>query len=242
MTFLESLLTWANLPFMVALTTTVAFALIQATGVMGMFGADADGGGDSGGQADHDLGGGDASDHDVGGADHDAAGHRGAALGTTGVGRLPTTIIWQTFAMSFGMSGVVANTGVLLATGLLPVTALAVSLPAALVGGFATTTLVARLLRKVLKPSAKAAGRRDLVGLPGVVVSEKVDEEFGEVRLRAQHGDFVQVACRVFPGDAPIAHHEAVVVAKYDPDHDVLFVAPVAAEPGERPEQSRLRA
>jgi uncharacterized membrane protein YqiK len=79
----------------------------------------------------------------------------------------------------------------------------------------------------------EASGRRDLVGLPGVVVTGQVDEHFGEVRVKLLEGDFAQVSCRVLPGEKPIGKDEPVVFVKYDREDDRLYVAPLPPEPTE---------
>lgn len=253
MAFLQTLLTWANLPFTAALGIVLVFAALQVTGVLGLLAGEGEADGDADADVDaeadvgldaHVDGGGDHDvesdvDHDVAGehdADHDADGHgqRGfSILGSVGVGRLPTSIVWQTFAMSFGMLGVVANSIVWMTTGVLPVGALAISLPAGFFGGYALTALIARTLARVVKPPQEAPGRRDLVGLTGVVVSGQIDEQFGEVRVKASHGEFVQVPCRLLPGERPVGHHENVVIVNYDKATDRLYVAPVSAESAE---------
>src|SRR4051812_19990507 len=115
MGFLESLIAWANLPFTAAIATVLTFALLQASGLLGLVAgdadhdadtdleadADADGDLDADGDVDHDV----DSDHDV--DDVDAKSAVWGLLATVGVGRLPTSIIWQTFAMTFGMTGIV---------------------------------------------------------------------------------------------------------------------------------------
>jgi hypothetical protein len=274
MSFLESLLTWANVPFTAAMATVLSFAALQASGVLGLLagsdadhaggdhdlsgdvdghadlhadvdgdaGGDADGGGDADSDVDADAdASGDHVAHDAGGNDADHAGGRvghaghyidGGLLANVGVGKVPTSLIWQTFAMAFGILGVAANSVVLIATGHLPTPALALSLPVAVVGGYGITAAVTRLVARIATVQ-EASGRRDLVGLPGVVVTGQVDENFGEVRVKLLEGDFAQVSCRVLPGEKPIGKDEPVVVVKYDREDDRLYVAPLPPEPTE---------
>jgi membrane protein implicated in regulation of membrane protease activity len=146
------------------------------------------------------------------------------------VGRIPTSIIWQSFLMMFGLIGVVVNTIVLGTAGRLPAAALVLSFPAAVVGGLLCTAAIARTVVKVVKPGREAPGKRHLIGCSGTVVSGQVDEEFGEIRVRAPHGEQVNVYCAVRAGARPIAHHSEVVVVEYDRDRDRLIVAPLGLE------------
>jgi hypothetical protein len=227
MSFIESLLSWANLPFSASIATVLTFAALQASGLLGLLG-----GGEGDHDADMDLDADADVDHDI---DHDAdhGQHSTGILATVGVGRLPTTIVWQTFAMSFGLAGIVTNSFVLMTTHHLPVAALLLSVPLALAGGFALTAAIARMVATVVKPPSEATSRRDLVGLPGVVVSGQVDEHFGEIRVKVFQGDYVQVPCRVLPGETAIEHHQSIVIVKYDRVEDRLYVAPNPADSSE---------
>lgn len=228
MGFLESLIAWANLPFTAAIATVVGFSLLQASGLLGLLaGGDADHGADS----DHAIDG--EHDHD---ADHaDAKGAVSGLLSTVGVGNVPTTIIWQTFAMTFGMTGVVTNTLVFGVSKDLSAAALLLSVPVALIGGFSLTSLIAKALAKVVKPPQEAPGKRHLVGLVGVVVSGKVDEEFGEIRVKGPHGELVQLPCRVMPGEKPLSNQDLVVIASYDRERDCIYVMPANGDSSGQP-------
>ena len=231
MGFLESLIAWANLPFTAAIATVVTFALLQASGLLGLLaGGEVDHDADSDFDGDVDTDGDLDADHDINGdhnADHaDAKSAASGLLATVGVGKLPTSIIWQTFAMTFGMTGVVTNTLVFGVSKDLSAGALLLSLPVALVGGFGFTSLIAKALTKMVKPPQEAPGKRHLVGLVGVVVSGKVDEEFGEVRVKGPHGELVQLHCRVMPGEKALANQAQVVIVSYDRERDCIYVMP----------------
>jgi len=253
MSFFDTLLTWADLPFTTAMATVLTFAALQASGVLGLVAGgesdhDADAGGDAHADVDADASGDHDVDHDV---DHDTdhEGERGSTRGdsaqaatgllaTVGIGRLPTSIVWQTFAMSFGMVGALTNGVIWMTTQRLEPAALIISMPVALVGGYALTAGLVKAMMKLIKPPREASGRRDLVGLPGVVVSGQVDDQFGEVRVKLSGGDFVQVPCRVMSGEKSIGHHESIVIIKYDRADDRIYVAPVSTETNESPSRS----
>ncbi len=250
MSFVSSLLAWANVPFTVALGVAVGFALLQMTGLLGLLAgggehdADADTDVDGGHEADHDVDGHDAdhdadADHDHD-ADHDDEGHGLGAqlLSGLGVGRVPLSIIWQTYAIVFGFSGVAANTLYLGSTGALPLVTLAWTLPGAAVVGYVATRVLARAIGRVISdPRQEATSRRQLVGHSGVVISSKIDAEFGEVRIKDKTGHTVRIICRT-RGEGAIPEGREVVVVDYDREGDRLYVAPLD-EDDEPPRERR---
>ena len=64
------------------------------------------------------------------------------------------------------------------------------------------------------------------VGQIGVVISSKVDEEFGEVRIRDKTGHDLRVICKLNKGNknAPVEHSRVVVV---DYEKGDLLVEPL---------------
>jgi membrane protein implicated in regulation of membrane protease activity len=241
--FLSSLLAWANAPFTVALGVAVTFALLQMTGLLGLLA----GGGDHEGDHDHDV---DADadadadhDHDVD-HDHDAedhgVGHQ--LLGSLGVGRVPLSIIWQTYAVAFAFAGLAANAFYLGHYGAVPLVTLTWTVPSALVFGYAVTRLLSgALARVVADPKQEATTRKQLVGHSGVVISSKVSGEFGEVRLRDKTGHVVRIICRTREGEAEIPEGREVVIVDYDAQREHLFVAPLDDD-SEALADKRLRA
>ncbi len=272
MSFLSSLLAWANAPFTVALGVAVGFAFMQMSGLLGLIAcgghsdgdhdldhdvdggheADHDGGHEVDAHADHD--GGHDGDHDGGhDADHDAdhdhdhdqeqqashspgVGHQ--ILAGLGVGKVPLTIVWQTFAVTFGFAGIAVNTVYLDRVGALPPVAIAWAFPAALVFAYAVTRGVSRVLgRVVADPKQEATSRRQLVGRTGVVISSKIDGEFGEVRVQDKTGYVVRIICQTRDEKQRIPEGREVVFVDYDRDRDRLYVAPLD-EDEEPPEAS----
>ena len=70
------------------------------------------------------------------------------------------------------------------------------------------------------------SGRAQLVGQIGVVISSRVDQHFGEVRIRDKTGHDVRVICKLSRASAdPASEHENVVVVDYDEERGDLFVA-----------------
>jgi membrane protein implicated in regulation of membrane protease activity len=216
MVVLLSWLAWANVPFLSVLAIAVLFAALQATGIIGVLaGGDHDG--------DHDA---DAdSDADADGDSDADAEHEGFSVaGLLGVGRVPLTFVMQSFAITLGITGLSAH---MLAYGFVapPARALLWSLPVSLTVAFTLTSLVARAAAKIFSSEGQEASRRaQLVGSSGVVISSKVDREFGEVRLSAPGGVTIRVIVTT-EDDTPIAEGREIVVTDYDRDRDRLIVS-----------------
>jgi hypothetical protein len=234
---LQSLFVWANLPYAIAFTVAVLFALLQMTGILGLLM-----GGDHEGDHDHDV---DAdADHDVDAdADHEGLGDK--ILFDLGVGRVPFSLVWQTFAMAFGVAGLAANALYLGRGGALSTGTLAWTIPLALLFAYGATRVTSRLLGRVIaNPDQEATSRQGLVGATGVVISTRINDEFGEVRVKDRTGHFVHVICRTREGEPPIPAGREIVIVEYNPDNGRLIAAPlddddspparIAAPAGER--------
>ena len=215
MSFVASLFAWGNAIYTFALATTLGFALLEMSGVLGwLAGADGD---DSESESDHDV---DAdADHDVDvDGDHDAddGDDDGAARGilaTLGGGRVPFSMIWQTFGMTFGLTGLALNTIVLAYFGAVPVWSLLWTLPLALVVGFFVTRFVGGGLARILAHDAtQASSRHDLVGRPAIVISSQLSTQFGEVRIRDK-ASHVRVVCKLMSGP-PVSEGAEVVIVE----------------------------
>lgn len=243
MSFLSSLLAWANAPFTVALGVTLGFALLQMTGLLGVLAGgdhegDHDADADVDADADHDV----DADHDAD-ADHEADGddadHEGegqsfgqALLAGLGVGKVPFSIIWQTFGITFAATGILANVVYQASRGALPAVTLAWTVPSALVMGYVVTRVFARALGRVVSdPKQEATSRAQLIGSSGVVISSKVNAEFGEVRVKDKTGHTVRLICQTREGI--IAEGKEVVIVEYDRDKGRIFVAPLDEALGE---------
>lgn len=258
MTFLSSLLTWANVPFVVAFGVAVTFVLLQVSGLLGLFA----GSGDHEGDADHEAGA--AGDHDAdagdtdtdtdtdadadqdGDADHDADADQDQSAGKEflagmGVGTMPLSIVWQSFAVCFALGGITANAVYFSRAGTLPTSALAISAPVALVFAYVATRLVSKVFGRLAPaPGKTSTSRKDLVGKAGIVISSKVSAEFGEVRVTDATGIVHRIICRVPPDDEPIAEGREVVFVEYDREKDLLFVAPLDPDAPRRKRKLRI--
>ena len=204
MSALAFFISLGNAPFTVALGVVAVFALLSSTGLLGILAGggamdhDVDAGADAGGDADADA---------DGDADHSAEGHDGdghdrslasAVLSPLGFGTIPISVIWQTFAFAFALAGFAMNYRYLGTEGGPPLHSLLWTVPGAFFAGCAASALVTRLLAPVLSSKAQeATSRSQLIGQIGVVISSKVDREFGEVRIRDKSGHDVRVICRL---------------------------------------------
>jgi membrane protein implicated in regulation of membrane protease activity len=109
-----------------------------------------------------------------------------------------------------------------------PVYSLLWTSPGAFVGGCVAVTALTRWLGPVLSSKDQEATRRtQLIGQIGVVISSKVDHEFGEVRIRDRSGHDLRVVCKLAKesNGAP-TEHQSVVVVECD-EKGGLFVAPL---------------
>jgi membrane protein implicated in regulation of membrane protease activity len=229
------LIAWANAPFAIAAGVAALFALLQVTGVLGLIAGGGDGDADH--DVDHDVDADANVDHDVehdADADHDAeqeGADRGwgvAALAPLGVGKIPFSVIWQTYALAFALCGFLMNLHYLGGALRPPLVTLAWTLPSSMVVGYLAVALVAKFLGPVLSSKAQeATSRAQLVGQIGVVISSKVDHEFGEIRIRDKDGHDIRIVCKLPKGSTkPVAEHRSVVVVEVDDERGELFVEP----------------
>ncbi|MFI5300943.1 MAG: hypothetical protein ACHREM_22910 [Polyangiales bacterium] len=239
MSLLHYLLAWANAPFTVVLSVTLLFALVSATGLMGVLGG---GEGDADGHdVDHDVdaGGDHDVDHDAGGdGDHDADHEEDAQahgfgrmlFGPLGIGKVPFSLVWQIFAVTFGVAGLAINSRFWSQNVGVPRGALGVSMPVSLIVAYFVTMLVARVTAPLFaSKESEATSRGELVGLSAVVISSKVTREFGEIRIRDKSGHDLRVICKLAEGAREPNEQEQVVVVECE--DGVPRVAPAEDPP-----------
>ncbi len=230
MTALHYLFAWANAPFTVALGVTILFALLQASGLLGLLAGDAD---------DHDVDHEVDADHDVDhdadhDQDHDADGEDdqgiGAILfGPLGIGKIPFSLIWQAYAIVFAITGLAMNVPAS-ASGTVPLLTLAWTIPTSLIAGYGAVAALARVLGPLVSSKAQeATTRAELVGQIGTVISSRVSPEFGEVRVKDKSGHELRVICKLADGVRVASEHEQVVFVDYD-DEQGLRVSPLEEE------------
>jgi membrane protein implicated in regulation of membrane protease activity len=231
---------WANAPFAIAAGVAAVFALLQVTGLLGLI-AHAD---HADGEVDHDVDGaandavhGDAEANPDGDHEHDVERDVDRAWGTAalaplGFGKIPFSVIWQVYAFAFAVSGFAINLRYLGAAERPPLLTLAWTVPSSLLIGYVAVALVAKIVSPVLSSKAQeATSRAQLVGQIGVVISSKVDQEFGEIRIRDKDGHDVRIVCKLPQGSSKsVSEHQSVVVVEYDDAGGALLVEPLDEE------------
>jgi hypothetical protein len=204
---------WWNLPFLVMLGLCGAFFLLQAIGLLGASGDDAD--------ADHDV------DADV---DADAGGMTAAwheVLGFLGVGRVPFMVVWVTLFLFGGFTGIFVNRVLFVrADGnyhgwwLGPVSGVA------FVVGLAGVRLFSRLAARLVDVGGPgAATKQGLIGKIGVVASPILDARHGELRVQDDRGNELLLHACLPAGEAALAHGAKVVLVSFDEERQLYWAA-----------------
>lgn len=197
---LQFLTAWANAPFTVAFGIATGVALLQATGAMSLLVGDHEADADADADVDQDV----EADGDDGDGEHSFLEH-------LGVGRIPFSMIWQTGAIAFAITGWALNARWFQGGEPPPLTTLLWTIPTGLVAALASIAGAARILSPLFSPP-EATSRTALIGREGVVISSRVTPEFGEVRIRDDHGHDLRLICALAPGAPPIAEGGHVVV------------------------------
>ncbi len=224
MTALHFLFAWANAPFTFAAGVAILFALLQASGLLGLLAGDGDGGDhDADVDADHEV----DHDHDADADGDDDSGIGAILFGPLGIGKIPFSLIWQVYALVFATTGLLLNARVAFPDGSVPLITLAWTLPISLVTGYGAVALLARVLGPVLSSKAQeATSRAELVGQVAIVISRRVSHEFGEVRVKDKTGHDLRVVCKLADGMREPEEREQVVIVEYD-ETKGLVVAPM---------------
>lgn len=232
MSFLEWMSAWANVPFATAGSATLLFAAVQASGLLGLLaggGGDADAGADVDADADVDAEADADADGDADSDGDDAGGARGGVRAAGGgptwtggllaplaIGRVPVTLTAETFSMTFAVSGLVLN-AVWAHAAEVPLYTLAWTLPSAAVLGYAGAALVARIALPIVDDRRHAATTRgEMIGAIGVVISSRVTDAFGEVRVRDKSGHDVRIVVKLAERSRELAEREEAVIVDVD--------------------------
>lgn len=163
-------------------------------------------------------------------------------FGPMGLGRLPLSLMWQSFAIVFSLTGLTLNSHYA-ATGAVPMYTLAWALPASTALGYGFVALLAKLLGPVFSTKeVEATSRGQLVGQMGVVISSKVTSRFGEVRIHDRSGFDLRVVCKLSKNCREPKEHESVVFVDYDEPSGELYVAPLDEAQEPATPATRIRA
>lgn len=210
---------WWNLPFLVMLGLVAAYFGLQTLGIFeggADHEADVPAEHDADVEADHDL------DHDIDGA---------GLAGWFGLGRVPMMVIWLRLFIFMGFGGLFFNRVLFVKSGgHYPWWYFPISTLSSLAVGAAATRASARLVSKLVDVGGRGAtARRERPGSIGVVASARVDEGFGEVRVRDGRGNALIVHARVESRAAHPRQGEQVVLVDYDEKSGPYTVAPINA-------------
>jgi Protein of unknown function (DUF1449) len=199
-----------NLPYLVMLGLVAVFLVLQLLGLLG-------------GEEGHAEG----ESH---GALGDGAGHaaheveHGGVLGFFGVGRVPLMVVWVTFCLFAGFTGIAFNRWVFEGwRGQYPGWAFPVSLVFACVAGLVAMRLFSGLAARLVDTGGRGSTKKDeLAGQLGVVASAQLDARFGEVRVQDPRGNELLVHARLDAGDAAMKRGERVVLVDYDAERGLF--------------------
>ncbi len=224
--FLTFIMVWYNIPFTLAMVAFFGLSALQFMGLGHDHDADADADlhldvdHDMDIHLDHDL------DHDV---DHDVDGAVGwsGALQFLGVGHAPVTMILLVLLGSFAALGWLMNQ---LAFGLFAVYP-GWLLPLVMIISFAVSSLftsrIALFIGRMLPAfSSTATSLNRLVSRRGRVISQLVDEQYGQVKVRDPSGTAITVFATVDPDKPPISRDQEVLLVEYDTVKKLFIVVP----------------
>jgi len=216
---------WWNLPYLVMLGLVGVFFVLQTVGLVSHGGShehDHDVDHDHDVEHDHDL----DHHHDVD-HDHDAPGALGGLLAFLGLGRVPFMVVWLTLFIFAGFTGLLLNRILFVKTdGQYPAWSFPLSLLASLAVGVVATGVASRGVAKLVDVGGRGSARKkELAGRAGVVASPRVDDQFGEVRVRDGRGQEMIVHARVQPGEAPPRQGDHVVLLEFDEKSELFLVA-----------------
>ena len=213
MPWITTLNHWANLPFLVMLGLVLVFFALQ---VAGLFGGDHDADHDADHDVDHDH------DHDV---DHDGDSFFDAVMAFFGIGRVPFMVVWLTFFIFAGFTGLIVNRQILVRGSSYAWWLFVIVLAGAVIVGALAVSVAARLAGKLVDTGGKGStSKKELVGKIGEVASVRVDKAGGEIRVRHEDGDEHLVQGRTQGEDPPVPRGGKVVLVDYDADRDVFWV------------------
>jgi hypothetical protein len=222
---------WWNLPYMVMLGLVGVFFVLQ---MVGMFGGDHDA--DVDGDVDADVDADVDHDADVDGHDHDADADHDAeaggafgwntALSFFGVGRVPLMVVWVTFCIFGGFTGIFVNSSIFVHhAGVFPMWGFVASSGASIAVGLVAVRLFSRVAARFVDVGGHGSTKKhELSGKRGIVASPRLDQQFGEVRVRDARGNELLLHGRLPASEPALRRGEKVVLVDYDREHELFWV------------------
>jgi hypothetical protein len=146
-----------------------------------------------------------------------------ASLGWIGVGRMPLSLVILILMLSWGTLGLAT---LQITQGRRFETAVVIAIGVAAVGSLLVTHLISSVLGRTVFATLNVSRRRhELLGSLGEALYP-IDEKFGMVCGRDDRGELFQVACRVEPGQLPLAKGSAVQLIAYTAEDQMFCVVP----------------
>jgi len=147
-----------------------------------------------------------------------------------GVGKVPLSLIWSTFFITWGLAGITCNTLLYIAMGpgvFYRITWF-VSIPAAFTAAMVLTKGVVQLWIKFIHTHEPTASRpRDLVGARGSVLSETVTDDHGRARITDSFGFSLDIFCKRHPTcRRKLKYGDSIMVIDMVPGQNYYFVGP----------------
>jgi len=149
--------------------------------------------------------------------------------GLLGLGKVPLSVLLETFAMTWGILGLALNWGAVGIAGVTHPGVLILTMPAAFLGAVLATrfiaSLVHRLVPSVSTTSIKSHG---FVGQVGTVTSARLTKAIGEIKITGLGQTSTWIVVRLEP-DSPLDEvpaGEEVVVTHFDATANLFLVAP----------------
>lgn len=205
MSFLQTILAWHWLVFLLPLLFSLVMLLGAALG----------GSGESDADADVDV---DGHVH----VHHEADFDLGSKFWTfLGVGRVPLMYLLSIIALLFGGTGLVAQK-------ILTPSLFFVNLGLAVVAVIGITPLVARIAARLLPQTETYVGSStNQTGNSGRLVVA-TDEKFGLVQIKDRYGNEYRCKCRTYPGAQPLGKGTEVLLVEYS--DEVYYVEQLQME------------
>jgi len=158
-------------------------------------------------------------------ADVDSDFSIGKILAPIGVGQVPLSVVWNAYALSFGVSGIGLC---FLLTKFFALAAwfLWLAIPLSMVVGWYCTKYATRLVAPLLKTSGAAECKSDIVGRVGRVTSTLVDGSWGEVVINING----QSNHMIVKSDGEVIERDSeIVVIDYDAENKRPIVGKIKA-------------
>jgi Inner membrane protein YqiJ, N-terminal len=226
---------WWNLPYMVMLGLVAVFFALQVVGILGGGGDhEADVDGDVDADLDHDV----DVDHDadLATSDHDADADHDVDAGSTlgwqtalsffGVGRVPLMVVWVTFFIFAGFTGIFVNSSIFVHhAGTFPAWGFGASAAGSIAVGLVAVRLFSRAAARFVDVGGHGSTKKhELSGKLGVVASQKLDHQFGEVRVRDARGNELLLHGRLPESEPTLSRGQKVVLVDFDHERELFWV------------------